>query len=224
MINLSSVEKQIAGILIDAANSKRTVTFTEIMTKVGISRRKLGEYLSHIGHKCIELGLPIITVLVVYKSNGLVGDGYDEFEPDFKNNPDLVEAEKERVYNNKSWVGLSDDIIEIDGIWTNDIVSKEGNVFCQKRNMRVRDIKLRNECLEKKGKVCAVCGFDATKVYGKKFSELIEVHHLNPIAKGERNTTIDDLVPVCPNCHRALHSKEGETPYTIEELKKIMKI
>ena len=29
-----------------------------------------------------------------------------------------------------------------------------------------------------------------------------------------------DLIPVCPNCHTALHSKKGGV-YTIEELKKM---
>jgi predicted HNH restriction endonuclease len=36
----------------------------------------------------------------------------------------------------------------------------------------------------------------------------VEVHHLRPLATSDRRgtkTTVDDLLVVCPNCHRALH-------------------
>ncbi len=39
---------------------------------------------------------------------------------------------------------------------------------------------------------------------------LLEVHHLlplsSPIKIGTRKTSLDDLVSLCPNCHRAIHS------------------
>ena len=35
------------------------------------------------------------------------------------------------------------------------------------------------------------------------------MHHLLPLSSGTRveskGTTFDDLVPICPNCHRAVH-------------------
>lgn len=222
MIVLNNNEQQIAEILIEAAIQKRTVTFTEIMQRVGISRKNLGKYLSNIGHKCIENNLPIITVLVVYKGNGKVGKGYTEFEPNFQNNPNLVKAEQKKVLDNKSWIELSENISEFDGVWVNDIAAEEGETVYVKRQTRIRDNRLRKKCLEQKGHVCAVCGFDGAKYYGKNFNEIIEVHHLNPVSAGKRKTTPDDLVPVCPNCHRALHSKQGKEPYTVQELKKII--
>ena len=75
MTELNEIEQKIADMIVEAALSDRKVTFTEIMEKVGISRRKLGEYLSHIGNKCKELELPVITVIVVYKNGGKVGKG-----------------------------------------------------------------------------------------------------------------------------------------------------
>lgn len=222
MITLTSIEQQIADILVEAAKCGRTVTFKEIMQRVGVGRRKLGEYLSHIGKKCQDLGLPIVTVLVVYTGSGKVGIGYDEFDATFPYDTTKAKEEQNKVWGTPSWEGLSNTVQEYDGIWTNDVVGEEGETVYAKRKTIVRDGRLRERCLREKGYVCAVCGFDATKKYGKAFAGLIEVHHLSPMAEGVRKTTLDDLLPVCPNCHRALHSKAGE-PYTVEELKKILK-
>lgn len=219
-IQLTPKEQQIADILVEAALAHRTISFSEIMKRAGIGRRKIGEYLSHIGHKCQQLELPIITVLAVYKYNGKVGSGYTEFEPDFAEHPELAEAEIQKVWANKFWGELSS-IIELDCVWSES--SKEGAVTHAERKVVYRDIKLRNKCLEQKGCVCVVCGFDPKKIYGEGFERVTEVHHLNPIANGEREVNVNDLVPVCANCHRALHAKNGNEPYTPEELKKLIK-
>lgn len=80
-----------------------------------------------------------------------------------------------------------------------------------------RDPKLRAECLKRKGTRCYVCGFDSAEVYG--IQGIVDVHHLKPLSDGgERITDVDrDLVPLCPNCHRAIHS-DRNTPYGIKEL------
>lgn len=75
------------------------------MEKVGISRRKLGEYLSHIGNKCKELELPVITVIVVYKNDGKVGKGYSEFDPNYTRQS--VKNMQNKVFSQDSWYGLS---------------------------------------------------------------------------------------------------------------------
>lgn len=227
MITLSGIEQHIADILVEAALKGKTVTFTEIMEKLHIGRRYLGDYLSHIGQKCEELGLPIITVIVVYKNSGKVGSGYAEFDPNYTKQS--VEEAQKKVFSQDSWEGLSQNVVT----WTNDILlnevenvqasAKEGElVKVSNMFVRKRDARLREECLKKNGKVCSICGFDPAKLYGTGFENIIEVHHLNPIADGERETTIDNLIPVCPNCHRALHSKH-EGLYTPDELKEQIK-
>lgn len=228
MIKLTKIEQAIAEILVEGALQNRTVTFTELMKNLGIGRRKLGEYLSHIGHKCQDLKLPIITVIVVYKQSGKVGKGYDEFEPNYKKNPKLVEDEQNRVFGQKNWNGLFDGV----AVWANDIILNdnihvpfkpvtEGELVDSHILVHKRDSRLRDECINSKGRICFVCNCDLEKIYGKDFGNLIEVHHKNPIASGKRETTLDDLVPVCPNCHRALHSKPNGG-YTLEELKELM--
>lgn len=72
----------------------------------------------------------------------------------------------------------------------------------------------------KYGKKCSVCEFDFGKTFGNHGDGFIEIHHLKPIAKGKRQTTIEDVRPVCPNCHRMLH--RGNVLLSIEDLKKII--
>ena len=84
-----------------------------------------------------------------------------------------------------------------------------------------RSKKAREACLAAHGTACAVCGIDFGKAYGHEFAGKIEVHHIVPMSEiGERYVIdpVRDLVPVCPNCHTALHSKKDGV-YTVDELK-----
>ena len=203
------------------AQQKNTVTFKEIMTELKISRRKLGEYLERIGERCKAVGLPIITVLVVYAGTNKVGKGYKHFEPNFENDPSLAQNEQHRVWNNKSWVTLVSISVKPSQIWINDIVC-EGTRKRTERLIPERSAKLRSKCLKEKGRKCVICGFDGDEKYGKPHADIIQVHHKNPLSAGVRETTLDDLEPVCPNCHAVIHSKKGGGIYTIEEVKRML--
>lgn len=56
--------------------------------------------------------------------------------------------------------------------------------------------------------ICDVCRLDTKKTYPWT-ERVLDVHHLLPLSSGTRvegrNTTFNDLVPVCPSCHRAIH-------------------
>lgn len=83
----------------------------------------------------------------------------------------------------------------------------------------------RKMCLDYHGTACKVCGMDFGKTFGPEFAGKIEVHHIVPISEIGENYVIDpikDLIPLCPNCHTAIHSKKGGT-YTVEELKAAIK-
>lgn len=69
------------------------------------------------------------------------------------------------------------------------------------------------------GTICDICKFDFGKTYGSHGEGFIEMHHLYPINKGSRKTSIEDLRPVCANCHRMLH--KGKRVLSIEELLEI---
>ena len=63
---------------------------------------------------------------------------------------------------------------------------------------------------------CQVCGYRAELPSGHF---IIDVHHLNPLAAqvGEVLTTIDDLVCLCPNCHRVAHTRV-DSPLSLDEI------
>jgi predicted HNH restriction endonuclease len=89
------------------------------------------------------------------------------------------------------------------------------------REVASRDKRLIDLAKNKYGTKCMVCHFDFAKMYGSHGEGFIEVHHLFPISKGKRNTKVEDLRPVCANCHRMLH--RGVAMLSIEELKEIIK-
>lgn len=80
----------------------------------------------------------------------------------------------------------------------------------------------RKICIEHYGAKCQVCGFDFAETYGIDFEGLIEVHHIIPISSIQSEYTVDpikDLIPLCSNCHTAIHKKIDGRSLTIEELR-----
>lgn len=81
------------------------------------------------------------------------------------------------------------------------------------RNLITATVVERNQaarlrCIEQHGISCVVCGFDFEKVYGRIGRGFIHVHHLKPLASSSKRHRVDpveDLRPVCPNCHAMLH-------------------
>jgi len=91
-------------------------------------------------------------------------------------------------------------------------------------NTYERNPAARKFCIEHYGAVCFICRFDFSKVYGDEFERMIHVHHLKMISKTDGEYVLDpvnDLRPVCHNCHMVLHSKKAG--YTIEEVKAMLK-
>jgi 5-methylcytosine-specific restriction protein A len=78
-------------------------------------------------------------------------------------------------------------------------------------------------CIEHYGTNCYICGFNFEKKYGEIGRDFIHVHHIKPlseIGKKYELNPIQDLRPVCPNCHAMLHRKKS--PYSIDELNQII--
>ncbi len=87
-----------------------------------------------------------------------------------------------------------------------------------------RSSKNRLMCIAAHGSTCAVCGFDFGATYGAFADGFIEVHHKTPVSNLRTSTMIDpveDLVPLCPNCHAAVHL--FDPPLKPEELTALMK-
>ena len=82
----------------------------------------------------------------------------------------------------------------------------------------------RARCIEVHGTACSVCGFDFGAIYGEFAAGYIHIHHLRALASiGEQYeiNPVEDLRPVCPNCHAVIHM--ADPPHTIEHVKALLR-
>lgn len=90
-------------------------------------------------------------------------------------------------------------------------------------NAYERSASARNACIDHHRPVCRVCRLNFEEKYGEIGRGYIHVHHIVPIATIGRQYQVDpinDLVPVCPNCHAMLHRRNP--PLSIEELREML--
>lgn len=90
-------------------------------------------------------------------------------------------------------------------------------------NAYERNLEARKKCIEHYGATCYICGFNFEKTYGDIGKDFIHVHHLKQLSDIRENYQIDplnELLPVCPNCHAMIHRRKP--PYTIDEVKSFL--
>lgn len=83
-----------------------------------------------------------------------------------------------------------------------------------------RSSEARKVCLQVHGMSCSVYDMNFRDTYGEVASDVIHVHHLNPISASVGEYIINpvkDLVPVCPNCHAVIHLHNP--PYSISQVR-----
>ncbi len=94
--------------------------------------------------------------------------------------------------------------------------SVEGSVYWEGDRSRAlheqveRNSAARDACLRDQGARCIVCGLRVRERYAGLSREVVEVHHLRPLSDTIGPYQLNpatDLVPVCPNCHRVIHSQ-----------------
>lgn len=64
---------------------------------------------------------------------------------------------------------------------------------------------------------CQVCGLRL--VVNEKY--VVECHHLMPVSLGVRETTMEDLISLCPTCHRVAHMRQP--PYLVHEIRELIR-
>lgn len=110
----------------------------------------------------------------------------------------------------------------IDGSGMDDTMM-EGGIFVSLVLRRERNPRNRLLCIRLHGERCACCGIAPRDVYGDA-GNIIEVHHLEALSLLEKPRPYDpaqDLVPLCPNCHRAAHTRRP-VPWSIPQLRDLM--
>lgn len=76
-------------------------------------------------------------------------------------------------------------------------------------NKYERSDKARKACIQHYGARCVVCRMEFAKSYGNSVEGFIHVHHIKPLSSIDRRYKVDpinDLRPVCPNCHAVIHA------------------
>ncbi|MBU0643455.1 MAG: HNH endonuclease [Alphaproteobacteria bacterium] len=100
----------------------------------------------------------------------------------------------------------------------------EGAILVSTVRRRERNPRNRLLCIRVHGEKCVCCGFEPKSFYGETGS-IIEVHHLEALSLLDAPKQYDpatDLVPLCPNCHRAVHTRRP-VPLPIEDVQKHMR-
>jgi 5-methylcytosine-specific restriction protein A len=75
-------------------------------------------------------------------------------------------------------------------------------------NYYERNPQARKKCIEHYGIKCVACGFDFELAYGEAGKGFIHVHHVVPLSEVRTSyvvNPIEDLRPVCANCHAVIH-------------------
>jgi len=79
-------------------------------------------------------------------------------------------------------------------------------------NRYERDPQARKACLDHYGHSCQACQADLTEIYGEELGRrTVHVHHVIPMASRDEEYRLDpvaDLIPLCPNCHNAIHKTQ----------------
>lgn len=75
--------------------------------------------------------------------------------------------------------------------------------FASLRNKEERYKQYRTICFKNWPKSCILCGFD----------KVVEVHHLD---NNHKNNDKNNLVPLCPNHHRMIHTKRWKDEVILE--------
>ena len=74
---------------------------------------------------------------------------------------------------------------------------------------RKRAAYLKKKAAEIHGKACLCCGFTSERRYAGIKKVIIDFHHIYPLGAlvGPVKVRAVDLIPLCPNCHRAVHTR-----------------
>lgn len=147
---------------------------------------------------------------------------FDEFKDDKAKLRKIASQINETISNTQ----LSLQLYKIDDDENTPTV-KEGSIVYKLHKYKERNQSIIRKKKEQYLKIhsklsCEICSFDFYKAYGEIGYGFIECHHIKALSEldGETLTKLEDLILVCPNCHRMLHRNIGVI--TIEKLKEII--
>lgn len=142
---------------------------------------------------------------------------------EFSGNKELLEKKAKEILS--SFSITKGESLNDDPLLSESTLLPEGSNTSIFVNRYERNPKARRKCIEHYGTKCQLCSFDFEEKYGAIGKDFIEFHHKVPISEiggSYEVDSINDLIPVCSNCHSMLHRKKGEA-LRVEELKDIVR-
>jgi 5-methylcytosine-specific restriction protein A len=100
---------------------------------------------------------------------------------------------------------------------------REGRVKERISKIHERNYKARIQCIRHHSYTCKVCKLNFYDKYGEAGKDFIHVHHKILVSSRDEAYSInpiEDLVPVCPNCHAIIHKRNP--PYEVDEVKQML--
>ncbi|MCY4625578.1 MAG: HNH endonuclease [Chloroflexi bacterium] len=130
-------------------------------------------------------------------------------------------------------LGMMGDLVDLEGEALGEVAEAapdftgavEGTVAYRLHKVRERSPSNRAAALLYHGNKCAACGFFFDEVYTPAHAKgFIEVHHVKPLSTGEQFVDpLQDLVPLCANCHRMVH-RQADNWLSIDQLKGLLTV
>ena len=214
-------------LLIEFIPQRYSVNFISGMGHQGIDNRKIfSEYVRLIKEKGAKCIVRVNNAELDMENPESWPDTWKSFEARVTKMPITIESEEHLLEIIKDWLSLMmglvlslADIISFD----TDVETlgyAEGNKNKVEVDRYERNPLNRKLCLESKGYACQICGMDFEENYGEIGYHFIHVHHIVPVSQigeGYIINPMEDLIPICPNCHAMLHRKNP--PLSPNELK-----
>lgn len=138
--------------------------------------------------------------------------------------PELAAALEALGWAAASSGALPQEVPSPEGAPTADERFLEGAARLVYVNAYERSDAARARCIEHYGPACSACDVDFGERYGPAGEGLIHVHHevpLSEIGEAYEVDPVEDLKPVCPNCHAVIHRRSP--PYTIAEVRAMLR-
>lgn len=228
------------------------ITTSELISKLREIMRPTGEDLSILAKRKDDKFSQKVRNLRAHKTFEKYGyakyqggpkDGYVEITPygleHLKANEPILNY---LLINDFTYKDLKDNLIKIEKnnnkkaieIFDENIIIQEGTKKLTQTSVYERSSKLRNYAIEyyaNNGQIfCNCCNFNFNDFYGTSIGNgFIEIHHTKPIFKYQDEDlertlieAINNLIPVCSNCHRMIHrnwKKPLEIQYLIDNIK-----
>lgn len=137
---------------------------------------------------------------------------YQDFEA--LTTPNYIRPEKIREKDFIALTSIEQRVIKPFEIQSRELVSDD--VFTEGKRVRVTHMKIERSPLLRKlyfdkypTTICNMCTNDTKKKYPWT-DNLLEIHHVLPLASTltvtSNGTSLEDIVPLCPTCHRSVHA------------------